>query len=298
MPRTAEGLLPISEGDTRSGPRVARGAERPVSLWLGVPLAIVVACLLLWPLAVLAFNSLVSETDGVSFDNYATVLTSERYLTSFMITSVLAVGSTVLALLLCVPAALYIERTQSRASRGIAVALTIPLSLPGIVIGFFIILVFGNTGLVPVASNGLFGEPVGSIAYTFTGLLLGYLYFNIPRVILVVRGAVAQVPHDTLDAARTLGGSPWHVYQRVVIPALRPAIASASALSLATAFGAYGTAVTLSRGYRVVPLDIADAFTESFNPELAATLSVVLALVTTMILVGVSRLGEKGGRVG
>jgi len=281
----------------RSAPRKRRGAERPVSLLLGLPLAIVVGCLLLWPLAVLAFNSVVSQTDGVTFDNYVTVLTSDRYLTSFLITSVLAVGSTLLALLLCVPAALYIERTKSRASRGIAVALTIPLSLPGIVIGFFVILLFGNVGLVPVASNALFGEPIGAMAYTFTGLLLGYLYFNIPRVILVVRGAVAQIPHDTLDAARTLGATPWHVYQRVVIPALRPAIASASALSLATAFGAYGTAVTLSRGYRVVPLDIADAFTESFQPQLAATLSVVLALVTTLILVIVSRLGEKGGKL-
>ncbi|MGH8878141.1 MAG: ABC transporter permease, partial [Stackebrandtia sp.] len=265
-------------------------AERPVSLLLGLPLAVIVACLLLWPLGVLAMTSLISDTGGVSFDNYVAVLSNPDYLESFMWTSILAFGSTAIALVLCVPAALYIERTNSRASRAIAVALTIPLSLPGIVIGFFIILVFGRTGLVPVMTG------FGDIAYTFTGLLLGYLYFNIPRVILVVRGAVAQVPHDTLDAARTLGATPVHVYQRVVIPTLRPAIASASALSLATAFGAYGTAVTLSRGYRVVPLDIADSFTESFQPERAATLSVVLAIVTTLLLVGVSRLGEKGGK--
>lgn len=274
----------------------ARGAERPVSMLLGLPLAVVVACLLLWPLGVLAVNSVVSDTDGVTLDNYVTVFTSRRYLASFGWTSLLAVGSTLIALVLCVPAALYIERTHSRASRLIAVALTIPLSLPGIVIGFFIILVFGRQGLVPVMSGKLLGDPVGAVAYTFGGLLLGYLYFNIPRVILVVRGAVAQVPADTLDAARTLGATPWHVYQRVVIPALRPAIANASALSLATAFGAYGTAVTLSRGYRVIPLDIADAFTESFQPELAATLSVVLAVITTTVLVGVTRLGERGGQ--
>ncbi|MGH3727290.1 MAG: ABC transporter permease [Micromonosporaceae bacterium] len=298
MPGSGQGSTAPAADDVRSAPPRSRGgAERPVSFLLGLPLAVVVACLLLWPLGVLAFNSLISDAGEVSFDNYVAVLTGAEYLESFGWTSVLAFGSTAIALVLCVPAALYIERTQSRASRGIAVALTIPLSLPGIVIGFFVILVFGRTGLVPVMSERTTGESVGEIAYTFSGLLLGYLYFNIPRVILVVRGAVAQVPHDTLDAARTLGASPWHVYQRVVIPALRPAIASASALSLATAFGAYGTAVTLSRGYKVVPLDIAAAFTETFQPERAATLSVVLALVTTLILVGVSRLGEKGGRV-
>lgn len=288
--------MPDSAVDNRSAVARRRGPERPTSFLLGLPLLVVVACLLLWPLGVLAYTSLVGDTGAVSFDNYVAVLTSERYLYSFGVTSVLAVGSTVLALILCVPAALYIERTNDRGSRAMAVALTIPLSLPGIVIGFFVILIFGNTGLVPVTSQGILGESFGAIAYSFYGLLLGYLYFNIPRVILVVRGAVAGISADSLDAARTLGASPLYVYGRVVVPALRGAITNAAALSLATAFGAYGTAVTLSRGYRVVPLDIADAFTESYQPRLAATLSVVLALITTFILVGVSRLGEKKGR--
>ncbi|MGO2058038.1 MAG: ABC transporter permease [Candidatus Corynebacterium faecigallinarum] len=269
------------------------GTDRRVPLILGLPLAVAVACLLLWPLGVLAVNSVTSATGGVTLDNYVTVFTSSRYLVSFGWTALLAVASTVIALILCIPAALYIERVRSRSSRFVAVALTIPLSLPGIVIGFFIILIFGRVGVVPVMSERLLGFPVGEIAYTFGGLLLGYLYFNIPRVILTVRGAVADIPAETLDAARTLGASPLYVYAKVVMPAIRPAIASASALALATAFGAYGTAVTLSRGYRVVPLDIADAFTENFQPDLAAALSVVLAVITTALLVGVTRLGAR-----
>ncbi|WP_246210763.1 ABC transporter permease [Phytoactinopolyspora alkaliphila] len=268
-----------------------RGFVRPPSMLWGLPLLIMVSCLLLWPLGVIAVRSMRSD-DGFTLGRYGDVLTSSNYLESFLITSVLAIGSTVIALLLCVPAALYLERTRTRTSRAISVGLTIPLSLPGIVIGFFVILLFGTTGLFPVTADQLFGSPIGQIAYTFTGLLIGYLYFNIPRVILVVRGAVAQVSTESIDAARTLGASAAHVYARVVLPALRPAVASASALSLATAFGAFGTAATLSRGYRVVPLDIAASFTERFDPQLAATLSVLLALITTGILVGVNKLGE------
>lgn len=271
--------------------RRVRAFERPPSMMWGLPLLIMVSCLLLWPLGMIAVRS-VQGDDGFSLASYGDVITSSGYIESFLITSVLAVGSTVIALVLCLPTALYLERTKDRTARAIAVGLTIPLSLPGIVIGFFVILLFGTTGVFPVTANQLFDNPVGQIAYTFTGLLIGYLYFNIPRVILVVRGAVAQVSSEAIDAARTLGASPAYVYTRVVLPALRPAVASASALSLATAFGAYGTAATLSRGYRVVPLDIAAAFTERFDPQLAATLSVLLAFITTGILVGVNKLGE------
>lgn len=264
--------------------------ERVPSLLWGVPLLAMVAVLLIGPLVVLAVRS-TGSAEGFTLARYAEALTNPQYIESFLVTTALAVGSTVLALVICIPAALYMERTKSRATRTVAVALTIPLSLPGIVIGFFVILLFGTQGLVPTVSGSLFGSPVGQIAYTFTGLLLGYLYFNIPRVILTIRGAVATLSTEAIDAARTLGASPLYVYRRVILPTLRPAIASAAALALATAYGAFGTAATLSRGFRVVPLDIASSFTERFDPELAATLSVLLAIITTSILVVVNKFG-------
>lgn len=265
--------------------------ERSPKLLLGLPLVVALAVLLIWPLVILAIRSVSGTESGNPFERYFAVLTDSGYLTSFGITGLLAFTSTLLALLLCVPAALYIERARTRTTQLVAVGLTIPLSLPGIVIGFFVILFFGTQGLIPV----LTGNPIGQIAYTFGGLLLGYLYFNIPRVILTVRGAAAELSTDAIDAARTLGASPLHVYTHVIIPTLRPAIANASALSLATAFGAFGTAATLSRGFRVVPLDIAASFTERFEPGVAATLSVLLAVVTTLILVVVNKLGERRG---
>lgn len=276
------------------GARQARRGieERVPSLLWGLPLLFMVVVLLIGPLAVLAVRS-VSSAEGITLARYAEALTNPQYVESFLVTTALAVGSTVLALVLCVPAAIYIERTKSRATRTVAIALTIPLSLPGIVIGFFVILLFGTQGLVPVVTESAFGTGIGRIAYTFAGLLLGYLYFNIPRVILTIRGAVAGLSTEVIDAARTLGASPLYVYRRVIIPTLRPAIASAAALALATAYGAFGTAATLSRGFRVVPLDIASSFTERFDPELAATLSVLLAVLTTTILVVVNKLGVR-----
>lgn len=267
-----------------------RNRARTVA-FLGGPLLALLLVFLVWPVLNIAAES-VGAPEGFDLGQYAAVLTNERYLKSIAFTALLAVVSTLLALVLCVPAGLYLQNRRTPLARALAVALTVPLSLPGIVIGFFIILMVGNTGVIPLAFEAALGERHLQIAYTSTGLLLGYLYFQIPRVVLVVRGAAATVRPDSVIAARSLGATTGAVYRKIVIPTLRPALMSASALALATAFGAFGTAATLTRGQRVIPLEVASAFTESFQPRLAATLSVILAVLTTAILVGVGRLAE------
>jgi putative spermidine/putrescine transport system permease protein len=252
---------------------------------------LVLAVLLIFPLLVLARRSLATPgSGGWSLDSYAAILADARYWRALVTTTALAVTSTLGALLICTPAALSIERCPGRASRLLAVLLTIPLSLPGIVIGFFVILFFGRTGVATRALAAVTGANAGAPAYTFWGLLLGYIYFQIPRVVLVLRGAVGAIDPDILDAARTLGAPPWRIYPAVILPALRPALLSAASLSVATAFGAFGTAATLSRGDRVLPLEIAAAFTERFVPELAAALSVLLAVLTAALLAAMQRL--------
>jgi putative spermidine/putrescine transport system permease protein len=257
---------------------------------LAAPQIILLLTLLVFPLGVLVWRSLHDSEVGLSFTSYLTIVQSRRYLEAFMNTALIAVASTVLAIALCTPAAIYIERGRGWGRKLLAILLTIPLSLPGIVIGFFIILNFGLTGVVPQALEKMTGDRHLQIAYTFWGMLLGYLYFQIPRVILVVRGAVAGLSQDVIDVAQTLGTPTWRLYAEIILPTLRPALLNAASLCLATAFGAFGTAATLSRGYRVVPLEIASAFTESFQPQLAASMSLLLALITTALLVGVSHL--------
>lgn len=270
-----------------------RTAEGRTLAALGGPVLIVLLVLLVWPMLTILGRSVGTPDGGFTLARYGDVLTSGQYLSSLVFTAVVSAVSTLLALVICVPAGLYLERDASRSGRLLAVALTIPLSLPGIVIGFFIILSVGNTGVVPRLAEAVTGERLFQVAYTWVGLLLGYLYFQIPRVVLVVRGAAGAVRSETLEVARSLGAGTFTVYRRVILPAIRPALASAAALALATGFGAFGTAATLSRGLRVMPLEVASAFTDAFQPELAATLSVLLAVVTTAVLVGVGRLGDR-----
>ncbi len=264
---------------------------------LAVPILVLFALALLIPLAILLHQSLLDGSGSrLTLENYAVILRSPAYRRALLNSVSIAFASTLLALVLCFPVAVYVERSKSRYRDALAVALTIPLSLPGIVIGFFVILFFGLTGMVPQVFLLLTGERQLSFAYTFGGMLLGYLYFQIPRVVLVLRGSVSALSQDVIDVSRTLGATPWRVYLDVLLPTLMPAMISAASVSLATAFGAFGTAATLSRGFRVLPLEIAASFTESFQPERAAGLSIALALLTTAILLGLGRVAERAMR--
>ena len=257
------------------------------------PLIIILAAFLIWPLFIMAGRSLGGEDAVFSLSVYRDVLTNRRLLQAFGYTALLATLATLLSLAICTPAAIYIEGPTSVARRLVAVALAAPLSLPGIVIGFFVILGFGRTGVFTDFLRTITDLRNPQFAYTFGGMLLGYVYFAIPRVLLVLRGAVSSIGSDAVHAARTLGAGPWRVFFEVVLPALRPALISAASLSLATAFGAFGTAATLSRDIRVVPLEIAALFTERFQPDRAAALSILLAAVTITLIALVGRFDRR-----
>jgi putative spermidine/putrescine transport system permease protein len=248
------------------------------------PLIVLLGAFLMWPLVVMAGRSLGGDADVFSLRIYQEVLADPQLLRAFGWTALLSSLATLICLVICAPAAIYIEGGSSLARRIAAIALAAPLSLPGIVIGFFVILGFGRTGVFTDFLRMITDARNPQFAYTFWGMLLGYVYFAIPRVLLVIRGAVSTIGTDAVQAARTLGAGPWRVFFEVVVPALRPALISAASLSLATSFGAFGTAATLSRDIRVVPLEIAALFTERFQPDRAAALSILLAMVTITLI--------------
>jgi putative spermidine/putrescine transport system permease protein len=259
------------------------------------PLLVVFALALIWPLSTLALYSL-RAGDALALSNYVEVVASRANLTSLGNTIVIAIASTALAMAICLPASLYVEGLDAKPARRrvlLSAILAVPLSLPGIVIGFFVILLFGLTGAGPYIVEWLTGTRGPAIAYTFWGMLLGYLLFLVPRMMLMLRSAAASVSVDVLDAARTLGATDAQVFVHTIVPAMREAIVASSALGLSTALGAFGTAATLSRGYRVAALEIASAFTDSFQPNLAAAMSVLLTLVVIVMLTGVNSLNRR-----
>jgi putative spermidine/putrescine transport system permease protein len=214
---------------------------------------------------------------------YAAILTEPRYRATLINTVVLATATTIVSLVVATIAGLFLQRTRF-AGRSVLVAmLTFPLALPGVVVGFMIILLAGRQGLIGDLTLPVLGEKL-VFAYTIQGLFLGYLYFSIPRVILTIIAAVEKLDPSLEEAARALGAGPWAVHRDVILPALGPAFVASGAIAFATAMGAFGTAFTLATNIDVLPMLIYTEFTLSANIAISAALSVGLGLVAWAVL--------------
>lgn len=223
----------------------------------------------------------VSADEGLML--YAEIITNPRYASSMISTIVLSVVVTAASVLLGTFTGLFLEKNDFPGRNAVVSLMTLPLSFPGVVVGFMIIMLGGRNGLLGMAtqSAGL-GKLV--FAYGMAGLFAGYVYFSIPRVVTTVMAAAKKINPMYEEAARTLGAGSWRILLDVTLPALTPALVSTGAICFATSMGAFGTAFTLATDINVLPITIYTEFTLSANIAAASMLSVVLGAITWVML--------------
>lgn len=262
--------------------------QRPLRPWLwacAAPAAGFFAAFWLLPIAQLVA---LPAQNGV--DTYLAVLTTPRYLRSLLQTVGLSVAVTALTLVIGAAVGIFLSRTRFAGRRLLLGVLTLPLSFPGVIIGFFVILLGGRQGVVPSLSDAA-GLGHWTFAYGLLGLFLAYLYFSLPRAVASYTAAAGAMDPAIEEAARTLGASRWHIVRDVWVPQLAPTTSACAAIVFATAMGAFGTAFTLASKFEVLPITIYDEFTNYANFALAASLSIALGLVTWAALALAKRLG-------
>ncbi|MDN4016477.1 ABC transporter permease [Zwartia panacis] len=228
------------------------------------------------------------------WETYFAILTDSRYASSLVNTLLLSIVVTVTTLALGLAVGLYLAKPQVIGRRFLLSLLTLPLSFPGVVVGFFIILLGGRQGAVA----DLF-ESIGlgriTFAYGLMGLFLAYLYFSLPRVVASYTAAAQSMDQSIEEAARSLGASRFQLLLDVWLPQLMPTTLASAGIVFATSMGAFGTAFTLASKFEVLPITIYNEFTNYANFPLAAALSLSLGFFTWLSLFLVRRL--TGGRL-
>jgi putative spermidine/putrescine transport system permease protein len=254
--------------------------DRPWLIALMLPVLVIFAAFFVLPMARLAG---VGASGPAGLGAYAAIVTEPRYFRSLLSTLALSAGVTLLTLVIATIAGVFLERNTFRGRSALIAMLTFPLAFPGVVVGFMVIMLAGRQGLIGDLSRLLTGQKL-VFAYSMAGLLTGYLYFSIPRVILTIMAAAEKLDVRLEEAARSMGASPWRVVRDVIVPGLTPAILSAGAICFATSMGAFGTAFTLATEIEVLPMTIYTEFTLRANFATAAALSVVLGAITWLVL--------------
>ena len=233
-----------------------------------------------WLLPVAVLVALPAEK---GWETYFLVLTSSRYLQSLMNTLGLSLVTTLVTLVLGASVGIYLARRRFAGRQVLISLLTAPLAFPGVIVGFFVILIGGRQGPFASLTQDL-GMGRITFAYGMLGLFLAYLYFSLPRAVASYTAAAESMDPQLEEAARVLGASRWQITRDAWWPQLLPTTVACGAIVFATAMGAFGTAFTLSSQVEVVPITIYNEFTNYANFAVAASLSIALGLVTWGVL--------------
>ncbi|MCA1783029.1 MAG: ABC transporter permease [Dermatophilaceae bacterium] len=162
----------------------------------------------------------------------------------------------------------------------------------GVALAFAFLASFGATGLLTVWLNAI-GVDLGSGLWLYEwnkGLMLVYLYFQLPLMLIVFLPAVEGLRPQWREASETLGGTTWTYWRRIAFPILFPSFVGATLLLFTNAFSAYATAAALvSQGSPLLPLQIAGTMRsevilgqENLGKAMALAMVVVVAIVMTM----------------
>ena len=158
-------------------------------------------------------------------------------LAAIVVTLKLATATTVILFVLGLPLAWWLARTQSIWRVPIGAVVALPMVLPPTVLGFYLLLGFGANGPIGQVTHAL---GLGTLAFSFPGLLLASVLYSLPFVVHPLQAGFASIDGALLDAAATLRASPRDRFFSVVLPLSRPALITALLLGFAHTVGEFG----------------------------------------------------------
>jgi len=244
-----------------------------------VPTLVLFSLFFIFPLAMLLIASLTGSGGGITVGNYTSIITNTYYRQAMWNSIWLSLVVTAVTLVIAGVIAFFLARTEFKGKSLYMTLITFPISLPGVVVGFMIIILFGSTGVIPMVTKLITGTASGKIAYTILGIFFAYLYFNIPKIVMTLYGAVVEFDVRLEEAARTIGASEAQAIFKVVIPTLIPVFISAAALSFYTSMSAFGTAFTLANQFEIIPIVMYNEFTLNFKLAAASAMAIVIGAI-------------------
>ena len=198
---------------------------------------------------------------------------------------VCATSATVLCLLLGVPLAWVLARSEVPGKKVVRALVTVPLVLPPVVGGVALLLLLGRRGLLGQYLDTGLGI---TIPFTTGAVVIAEAFVAMPFLVISVEGALRGADRRYEDAAATLGASRWLVLRRVTLPMIAPGVAAGAVLCFARALGEFGATITFAGSFpgttQTMPIAVY-ATLESGDTDGAIVLSLVLLVVSVVVLV-------------
>ncbi|HAS09825.1 ABC transporter permease [Acidimicrobiia bacterium EGI L10123] len=244
--------------------------------WVLLPLAAVGVAFIVLPLVALLQRTPWGDLGRLLGDPVVT--------DALRLSLVSALVATVLSLLVGVPLAWVLARTDFPGRAVVRALVTLPMVLPPVVGGAALLFAFGRRGLL--------GEPIYDgtgflLPFSLWGVIAANTFVAMPFLVITVEAGLRSADERYEDAAATLGASRWTIFRRITVPNAMPAVLAGAVLCWARALGEFGATVTFAGNLqgRTQTMPLAVFLALESDRDAAIALSLVLIAVSLAVLI-------------
>ncbi len=196
----------------------------------------------------------------------------------------LAIITTIVLFFLGVFIAYFLAYTKSPFKFLYEALVNVPLFLPPIVLGFYILVIFS-----PASFVGKFLDTLGiRLVFHFSGLVIGSIIYSLPFMVNPLVSGFRSLPNSLKEAAYTLGKTKFETFFKVLLPNIKPSILSAIVLTFVHTIGEFGVVLMIGGNIpgvtKVASIAIFDA-SMALNYRLANLYSLIISTVSLSFLV-------------
>jgi putative spermidine/putrescine transport system permease protein len=231
----------------------------------------------------------------MTLKNWREIMTDWYFFDIFLRTFRIAVLVTIISALIGTAEAYILNRMEKPWRSFFLVIVLGPLLISVVARTLGWALLFGSTGLINAAlvRLGLVASPM-QFMFTETGVVIGLVHVLVPFVVISVWASLQRLDPQIENAAVSLGGSPFSVFRRIILPQVMPGVLSGAIVVFALAASAFATpAIIGGRRLKVASTLAYDEFLNTLNWPLGAAVAVLLLVGLAAIIVGSNRLAER-----
>ncbi|HSD75385.1 MAG TPA: molybdate ABC transporter permease subunit [Steroidobacteraceae bacterium] len=205
---------------------------------------------------------------------------------AFRLSLEVAARSVVLSLPFAIAMAWLLARRRFLGKTLVDAAVHLPLVLPPVVVGYFLLLVFGTRGPVGAWLAEQFGV---RLVFTTAGVALATAVMSFPLVVRAIRLSIESIDSNLEAAARTLGARAWDRFLTITLPLTLPGILAGVIVAFSASLGEFGAVITFVSNIpgetRTLPLAL---YTAIQTPDGDAAAARLAALSVGLGLVGLA----------
>lgn len=252
------------------------------------------------PLANIVIESF-SKTGGNGFtlEHFVKIFTTRLYQQSIFNSLWISIFSALAGIIIAFLGAKAANAASAKVRNIFTSVLNITSNFAGVPLAFAFMILLGNVGILTlIGKNYGISFLADFDLYTINGLLLTYIYFQIPLATLLMLPIFSGLKKEWREAVGLLGGNSFHYWFKVAIPSLLPSILGTFSVLFANSLAAYGTAYALlSNNIALLPIRISQQYVGEVvqNQEFGCALSLVMMALMVLSILITNKLQKRAG---